>query len=346
MSNVGNKYKVGILVIVGFALLICGLLSLGVLKYFKKSYAFCTIVSSSVQGLDKGAKVKLRGVTIGEVTKIQILEGLTGIIIFMKFDPDSFSRNYYVKLNLKNKNIESIFKNSISESVEKGLRCQLQYTGITGSLYVEVDYYDPAKYPATEIEMSEELPPYIPSISTVTIGNIMEESQKAIIKIGRIDYEKISVQLTEFMESANKMLKDERIETTLTEVKALSQNLNEVSQVMKTTVTQKRIEDITGNLRMTFEKADTALESINGFVSDLQGNLKELELADTSEKARNFIEASSTMIKKALVLQDELRQSIINLNASLKSANDLFKYLEKNPNSLITGKPDKPVVEH
>lgn len=65
MSNVGNKYKVGVLVIIAFTLLLLSLLSLGVVKYFRKTFEFYTIVESSVQGLEKGAKVKIKGVPVG-----------------------------------------------------------------------------------------------------------------------------------------------------------------------------------------------------------------------------------------------------------------------------------------
>ena len=72
MSNIGNKYKVGVFAIVAFAILILGLISLGTFKYFRTTYSFMTAVSTSVQGLEKGAKVKIKGVTIGSVDKIQL----------------------------------------------------------------------------------------------------------------------------------------------------------------------------------------------------------------------------------------------------------------------------------
>ena len=72
MSNKGNKYKVGILVFISFLALILSLLSLGITKYFRKTYAFMTVVNTSVQGLERGAKVKFKGVTVGQVKQIQL----------------------------------------------------------------------------------------------------------------------------------------------------------------------------------------------------------------------------------------------------------------------------------
>ncbi|HPN85127.1 MAG TPA: MlaD family protein, partial [Victivallales bacterium] len=65
---------------------VISLISLGMLKYFRESYEFFTIVESSVQGLEKGAKVKLKGVTIGQVSKIQLASDRS-VHIYMSFDP-------------------------------------------------------------------------------------------------------------------------------------------------------------------------------------------------------------------------------------------------------------------
>ena len=100
MSNIGNKYKVGVFAVVAFAILILGLVSLGTLKYFRTTWDFMTVVSASVQGLEKGAKVKIKGVTIGSVEKIQLGPEMKVTYIYMKFDPEAFSKVASLKYNL------------------------------------------------------------------------------------------------------------------------------------------------------------------------------------------------------------------------------------------------------
>ena len=50
MSNKANKYKIGVLVIISFTLLIFGLVILGSLKFLKPKLEAMTVVDSTVQG--------------------------------------------------------------------------------------------------------------------------------------------------------------------------------------------------------------------------------------------------------------------------------------------------------
>ena len=61
-----NKYKLGIFVLTGIGLLIAGLFLLGLAETFKPKINFITYFDESVQGLEVGAAVKFRGVTIGK----------------------------------------------------------------------------------------------------------------------------------------------------------------------------------------------------------------------------------------------------------------------------------------
>ena len=59
MSNKGNKYKVGVFTIVSIVLFVVAMIALGIMSNFKEKYRFMTVVTSSVQGLEKGAFGKL-----------------------------------------------------------------------------------------------------------------------------------------------------------------------------------------------------------------------------------------------------------------------------------------------
>ncbi|HPN84720.1 MAG TPA: hypothetical protein PK821_05215, partial [Victivallales bacterium] len=173
----------------------------------------------------------------------------------------------------------TLFRQKISERVNEGMRCRLQYGGITGDLYVEIDIFDPKEHPIKEFEMDDNHPPYIPSTPSASISNIIEEAQKTATNISKVDFEKISAQLAYFLENANEIIADQDVRNTLSEMRALTANLNAISANLNDVLTKKEIES-----------------------------------------------------------------TVQNLNEMLRVTKDLASYLERNPNAIIRGKRDKPVV--
>ena len=70
MSAKANYFKLGLFILMGVALIFAGVLIFGAGKIFEKRLRIETYVNESVQGIDIGSKVKFRGVTIGNVSKI------------------------------------------------------------------------------------------------------------------------------------------------------------------------------------------------------------------------------------------------------------------------------------
>lgn len=291
MSNKGSKYKVGVLVLVSFLALILTLLSLGITKYFRKTFTFMTVVESSVQGLEKGAKVKLKGVTIGQVTKIQLdtRSNNNNIFIIMEFDPKAFAQSSaptsattsFIQID------KLVFFQKMKENIKKGLRCQLQYQGITGNQYIEISYHNPEKAPIKKIELFPHHPPYLPSIETVSVTNILSEAQTIVTKIAKIDFEKMSGKINDFLDGANKLINDKDNKKIVANLKSISKNLKLLTERLNKTLDEK---------------------NMNKFTSKFD-------------------------------------QTVMNINDMVRAAKLLITYLEENPESLLRGKPQRPVVK-
>ena len=343
MSNVGNKYKVGFLVITGASIFIVGLLALGAFKGLRKTYDFCTVVSSSVQGLDKGAKVKFKGVAIGEVTKIKIMGASSGesssILISMKFDPESFAESYDKSVDYKSSSFSSLFKNAIGGNVEKGLRCKLQYASISGDLYIEIDYVDPSVNPPMKVTLPEDAPPvYIPSAESASIAAVIAESQKTMANIGRIDFAKLASKTEKFLDTADLLLADKRIGKTLEQAVEITDNLNGLSKTLNEELSQENVRKLGKDVQSTFD-------NLNSTLADLRETLQKAKVPETAEKARVLLDSSDRFITKAETLREELSQSISKLDSALDSARLLLDLLERNPDSVLRGKSAAPIVD-
>ena len=191
MSNKGSKYKVGVFTLVSLALFVFAMVALGIMSNFKEKYEFMTVVTSSVQGLEKGSIVKLKGVPIGKVVDMKIVAKNTQVLIVMEMDSSAITASLRGKMSATGNN-QKAFAEYINESVKKGMRCQMRYGGITGNLYLELARYASEKYPQNkEIHLPENHLPYIPSIQPVLLENIMGKMQEALEKIAAIDVNKI-----------------------------------------------------------------------------------------------------------------------------------------------------------
>ena len=139
--NRANPAVVGAFVIGAIALIVIGLLVFGGTGWFVQRNQYVAYFPGSVKGLQVGAPVDFRGVTIGEVTDIKVL-----------FNPQDVSARIPVVMELDPSQIEVAGRDVIvseEEDAERlikaGFRAQLQSQSLlTGLLFVNLDFYPDA----------------------------------------------------------------------------------------------------------------------------------------------------------------------------------------------------------
>ncbi|MBI1292866.1 MCE family protein, partial [bacterium] len=147
MSRRANFMKIGIFVLTATVLLIGALVLFGLREAFKPGVMIETCFDQSVQGLNVGGDVKFRGVKIGTVQQINLVtasypdapvEYRPWVLVRAKVDTEFF------KLN----KIEDI-RGAVRTEIDKGMRAYLSPQGITGLVFLELDY-DAAKREVVE----------------------------------------------------------------------------------------------------------------------------------------------------------------------------------------------------
>ena len=136
--------RVGLLVAGGVALAVGLALFLGGNR-IRNGHVFETYFAETVQGLEVGAPVKFRGVSLGEVTEI----GLVSAVYKVLDDRGATYRLVYVRyiIDLARTGRPT----GLDTAVTRGLRARLASQGITGLAYIELDFVDPAKFPAESV---------------------------------------------------------------------------------------------------------------------------------------------------------------------------------------------------
>jgi paraquat-inducible protein B len=291
----------------------------GFFAFMKPKIKCMTIVNSSVQGLSVGAKVKFSGVPVGEITNIKIAR-CDFIYIYMDIFTECLMQG-----DSKHKEIEKAFESYIREQMKKGLRCQLRYEGITGSLYQEIQFFDLKQYPKNKIPEPKQDILYIPSVPPVLFDSIMRRIDVSLNKMSGID--EIFKDVGSALKKVNTYLENPKINDVINNVQAVSNNIHDISISLKNTLTKERIDEITTEL-------STTMEEIKLVVRNLNEQINKSKLPETSDAARVLME---TTVK-------QLDDAIINFNTTARSVKNLSNELDNNPSALIWGTNKEKVV--
>ena len=170
MSAPTNRWKLGLFVVLGLATAFGAVAFFGSRSFQKETVSYKTFFDESVQGLEVGSPVKFRGVTIGSVAAIDIA-------------PDR--RHVEVTYELGVKVLDAlglaVKKRGLQERklfIPPDLRAQLASTGITGVMFIQMDFFDEATHPPPELPF--ELPQnHIPAAGSM-LKNIGDSVVRAV----------------------------------------------------------------------------------------------------------------------------------------------------------------------
>lgn len=163
-----DYFKLGSYIIVGACMLVAVVIILGAGRYFESYYRVEAYFNESINGLSEGSPVKLRGVDIGRVAKIDFVANR-----YVDAN-ESEIRYVYVECDIDKQKFTGIdednFKQFVDREVGQGLRVRPTSLGLTGQLFLNFVYVDPTDNPPLQIDWQPE-EAYIPSVPS-TMGRI------------------------------------------------------------------------------------------------------------------------------------------------------------------------------
>jgi ABC-type transporter Mla subunit MlaD len=181
MQDRGTFLRVGLLVLFGIAALIALVVFFGGNR-IREGQDFESYFSESVQGLEVGAPVKFRGVTLGQVTEISLVRAaysgavanaagtsvLALVIVRFRMDMSKIGERV-----------------PIETTIQKGLRARLASQGITGVSYIELDFQSPELHPPLAIPWKPSST-YIPSVPS-TLIQVQDAAQQLLQTLNAVD---------------------------------------------------------------------------------------------------------------------------------------------------------------
>ncbi len=291
--NEAHYFRVGVFVLAGIVVSVATVVFVGGGRLFDRPVVIETVFEESVQGLDVGAPVKLRGVRLGSVRWI----GFVGDE-YQLAPVDSRDRNrVLVRMEIVERGPETREERlrRIDYMVERGLRLRLTPLGITGVSFIEADFLDAERFPEPPISWQPR-EVYVPSAPS-TISQITSAAERLMTRIDALDVEGLLTNLDELLVNVNSAVETTDVEKVQRSVSTLLADLEKTSAALRSSVESLGAKELGEELRASLRETTVLLGRTQHLLGrsgeDLAATLENLRAAsgnlrDASETARAY----------------------------------------------------------
>ncbi len=343
-----NYAKIGFFVLTGLVILIAGLMVFGSGTLFNKQLYVETYFDDSVQGLDVGSAVKYRGVTIGTVKEIGFVAAVypqQADLSHEKRRPYRYYRYVRVLFSIDLKKHPRFTEEGLSQLVAHGLRAQMKMQGVTGVVFLDLDYRRDQQGADLAMDWKPEHF-YLPSAPNA-FAQVAESFQKVFARLDTLDIEggiqkvvdmceviskgvtdlnlgEVRKQLTDVLGDLSAVMGSSEVAGSLTELRATLENLNAVSATLKTEAPA-----LSRKVGVLSDKATEALDRLAVALSEENAGVVINDIHSLSQAVQRLVNRNSPV----------LNETFDSLNALLEQGTALVEELRQDPSRLIVNKP-------
>ncbi len=323
MSKPTSPAVIGAFVIGAVILFFVGLLVFGGGEFFTERERSVIYFTESVNGLNVGAPVKMRGVQVGKVTAITV-----------QYDPkrQTLISSVEVEIDLSKVNMGGTARfpwqePTLEDLVKKGLRAQLKVQSlVTGQLYVDLDFEPQTK--SNLIGLNKNLPE-IPSIPSS-----QEEIENTISDLVR---EIRQLPLTEIFTKLQSTLDHLHAVVSQPELKSSVERLDRVlakTEQLETTL-NRRVDQVSRQLNQSLAKTQRLLDHLDK---------KLVPLLDQTTQAmgtanKTFESLSQTAGPDSLLIE-QFQETLEEVSSAARELRVLSETLQTQPETLLRGKQE------
>ena len=328
MTKKNNNMAIGSFIAGAFILLFFLLIFFSGGNYFTDKERVVMYFDGSVQGLQKGAPVKLKGVELGQITNIEVTFLADNLTIVNTVTADLILKRIH-HINRRSEQSTDDIYNAV---INKGLRAQLNYQSLlTGQLYVELDFY-----PESELRLRKLQTQYreFPTIKT--------DFESLFSEIESIDIIAVSNSLVSVLSSLDKLLKSEKIDNAVNDFSVAAQAVEKTANHIGSVATKFSAETATLNTKLSI-----SLDAFNGLVDQINHQVPLLNtefittLTDLRETFTHINEAMKTAegtFSEDSQLIEQLKGSAEEVDRAAQAFRRLSDTLEQQPEALLRGK--------
>jgi len=320
---------VGIFVLGALALGMIALLSFGGLSLFSKPERFMVYFDESIHGLDLGSPVKLRGVRVGRVVDLEVhyddVANKSVVVVTCEL-------NRNVITDAGGGQLKITGQGDIKTMVDHGLRAQLGVLGLaTGLLFVELDFLDPAQYPAPVLAHP---PKFVVVPSSLSAISEYQASLSEILSgLKKVDFAGISRDFKSLLVTANQKIN-------ALDTKVLGDKVGRAADAVTEFVESPEAKKAFANLNETVAATRAMITRLDNQVGPVSEEMKAtLTAAQTAMKSLDAAAATTRQfVQQQGQAGDELTVALRQIAEAAGALENLANAIERNPSSLIVGK--------
>ncbi|MBQ6597954.1 MAG: MCE family protein, partial [Lentisphaeria bacterium] len=336
-----NKFKLGLFVIGSILVLIIVIFSMGLFDHFKPKAYIVTFVEESVQGLTTGSSVKYKGVPIGKVSDISIMVDNNDIRINMEINLTKIQErtgnktgnqpeNRYLTALTKSHVLDrDKFYDFLQKASREGLACRIEPDGITGSKYVEINFFSDEKTPrSTRQAFFDKQGHFIMPSTPSMMANLRTNIFEILTSVASVDFKGISKQTHELLVRANQTLDRAKLDQ-------LAVNADEVIRKIDLTVSNLNQVLDQKQMRTAIHEMEESLKAVRALAVKIE---QSVDRANLSETAGDIRQLTRSLRDSSETLQISLRKA----DETMDTITDLVRYMNDNPASLLHGRGVAP----
>jgi paraquat-inducible protein B len=321
MSKKANPTSVGLFFVIGLVLGIAALLVFSSRSLFHPQQKSVLYFDATLKGLNPGAPVKFRGVTIGSVVEILIRHNQA---------ENDFSMPVVIAIDKKlaqSKSDELLRigdESSLEQLIRQGFRGRLESESlVTGVLYVGLEIVPNAPPPVFhqlkreyhEIPtLASQIQQLLANLSRVDIQGLSEKLSGLVTRLdtsfSQFDLSRINADVTSLLGSANRLVTTPDLTNSITGLKT---TLDEAQRLLT------RVD----------KQVDPVANSMTNTLYDAQKTLAEFRAA---------IQNVSALIGPDSAIPSDLSQALEDLGNAGHAVAGLAEFLKRNPNTLLIGR--------
>ena len=321
MSKKANPTSVGLFLVVGIALSIAGLLLFSSRSLFHPQQKFIIYFNASLKGLNPGAPVKFRGVTIGSIVEILIRHNQAAGDFSM---PVVISIDQKLAQSKSDQLLQVNRQSNLDHLISHGFRARLDSESlVTGVLYIALDIVPDAPPPVfhqltaqySEIPtMPSQIQQLLEDLAHLDLHGLSEKVGGILTRIdvilSQLDVPGINAGITNLLGSANHLVNTPDLTNSF------------------------------ASLRKALDKAGVLLEHVDGRVDPLADSITNTlyDAQKTLADLRVAVQNVSALIGPDSAVPSELRQALEDLGNAGRAVADLAEFLQRNPHAVLTGR--------
>jgi phospholipid/cholesterol/gamma-HCH transport system substrate-binding protein len=319
MAAPTNHYKLGLFVVIGFAAAVVAGILFGAASMRKETVKYHSYFNESVQGLDLGSPVKFRGVTIGNVSAIEIAPDHRMVDVVSELDTNDIKR-----MGLTDTRTSKYGKDHFL--IPPDLRAQLGSQGITGVKFIAIDFFDTKSNPPPDLPFKVDADSYIPAAPSM-MKNLEDTITKAMDRLPEMVDAVVMI-----MGRVDRLLATLEKEDVSGKAASTLGHADQVMTSLQATIAHIDGNDLGGKGAATLTDLNAAVAKMNKVLDHLDGE-KGL-LATTTQAAAAFGE----MGRNGRNTQRDLDATLRDVSEAAEAIRTLADSLDRDPDMLLKGK--------